>query len=258
MKRILLLASLIGLSAITQAQLASINENFDSFIVSTPSFPQNNWTMNVPVAFQNYMMVINEDGNNKYVQAYAFTQVNVPHYLISPQIISPDGTKTLSFEASKITQSAFMGTIEAGLVSSPTDMASFTSLGPATTLQTTTPQTFTYTVPASSKQYIAFKFVGQNTHASTKLDNVTYGTNLSTNDLKKSSQLIFAVNGNILKFIGKTSVKEIKVYDNTGRILNIGKNEINNFNISNLAAGVYLFETTNDDGSHLKSKFIKK
>lgn len=258
MKRILLLGSIIGFSALSQAQLASINENFDSFVVSTPSFPQNNWTMNVPVAFQNLMMVINEEGNNKFVQAYAFTQVNVPHYLISPQIVAPNGTKTLSFEASKVTQSGFMGTIEVGLVTSPTDMGSFTSFGPATSLQTTTPQTFTYTVPNSSQQYIAFKFVGQNSHASTKLDNVTYGTNLSLSDVKKSSQLAFAVSGNELKFVGKTSVKELNLYDSTGRMVKIEKNGNNVFNISSLASGVYLFETKNEDGSHLKSKFIKK
>ena len=258
MKRILLLASIIGYSTLSQAQLATINENFDSFVSATPSFPQNNWTMNVPVAFQNLMMVINEDGNNKFVQAYAFSQINVPHYLISPQIVAPNGTKTLSFEASKFTQSSFMGTIEVGLVNSPTDMGSFTSLGPATTLQTTIPQIFTYTVPNSTQQYIAFKFVGQNSHASTKLDNVTYGTNLSVNDARKSSQLTFAVSGNEMKFVGKTSVKELNLYDSTGRMVKVDKNGNNIFNISNLASGVYLFETKNEDGSHLKSKFIKK
>jgi hypothetical protein len=259
MKQILLFASFIGLSSLASAQLSSINENFDSFISDTPSFPQNNWTMNVPTAFQNYMMVINEDGSNKFVQAYAFTQVNVPHYLISPQIVAPDGTKTLSFEASKFTQSGFMGTVEAGLVSSPTDMASFTSLGAAVTLQTTTPQTFTYTVPASSQQYIAFKFVGLNNHASTKLDNVIYGSgNLSVNDTKKTDKITFAVKGNNLIFVGKASVREIKVYNIAGRRIQVSQNSNSSFDISELATGIYIFETQNDDGTVLKSKFIKK
>src|SRR5215470_10530328 len=151
MKQALFLTALTGFFS---AQLASINENFDSFTVSTPAFPQNGWTMKAP---SNMMVLINEDGANKFVQGYAFTQVNVPHYLISPQIVAPNGTKSITFEASKFTQSGFMGTIEAGLVSDPNDMATFTSLGPAVTLQTTTPQTFTYNVPASTSQYLAFK-----------------------------------------------------------------------------------------------------
>lgn len=180
MKRTLLLSTLIGFFPFSQAQLASINENFDSFTVITPGFPQNGWTMKAP---NNLMVLINEDGTNKFVQGYASTQTNVPHYLISPQIVAPDGTKTLSFEAAKFTQSGFMGTIEAGLVSNPNDMATFTSLGPAVTLQTTTPQMFTYLVSASLSQYIAFKFVGLDAHASTKLDNISYGTsgNLCSN-----------------------------------------------------------------------------
>lgn len=180
MKRTLFLSALIGFYSFSQAQLASINENFDSFAITTPGFPQNGWMMKAP---NNLMVLINEDGTNKFVQGYASTQTNVPHYLISPQIVAPDGTKTLSFEASKFTQSGFMGTIEAGLVSNPNDMATFTSLGSAVTLQTTASQTFTYLVPASSSQYIAFKFVGLNAHASTRLDNISYGTsaNLCSN-----------------------------------------------------------------------------
>lgn len=259
MKQILLFASFLGFSTFASAQLSTINENFDSFISDTPSFPQNNWTMNVPAGFQNFMVVINEEGSNKFVQGYAFTQSNVPHYLISPQIVAPDGTKTLSFEASKFTQSGFMGTIEAGLVSSPTDMASFTSLGAAVTLQTATPQTFTYTVPASSQQYIAFKFVGLNNHASTKLDNIVYGSgNLSVTDLKNTTKLSFAAKGNSLIFVGKTSVKEIRVYNSASRKVQVNQNGNNSFDISGLPTGIYIFETQNNDGTVLKSKFIKK
>lgn len=252
--------ALIGFFSLSNAQLATINENFDSFVANiTPSFPQNSWTSSTPAGFENYMVVVNEEGTNKFVQGYAFTQVNKPHYLISPQIIAPDGTKTLSFEASKFTQSGFMGTIEAGLVSSPTDMDSFTSLGAAVTLQTTTPQTFTYNVPASTQQYIAFKFVGLNNHASTRLDNITYGiSNLAVNDTRNNSKLGFTVNGDNLVFVGKTGVKEIKVYNTAGRMIKINKNGNNHYNISGLAIGTYMFEALNDNGTILKSKFIKQ
>lgn len=257
MKRTLLLNAIIGFFSFSSAQLSSINENFDSFAITTPGFPQNGWTMNAPSTI---MVLINEDGANKFVQGYAFTQVNVPHYLISPQIVAPDGTKTLSFEASKFTQSGFMGTIEVGLVSDPNDMTNFTSLGSAVTLQTTTPQTFSYNVPASSSQYIAFKFVGLNAHASTKLDNVIYGdgTNLSVNDTKKSLKLQFAISGHELIIAGKINIASIKVYNMTGRIIKINKTGNNSFDISRLANGVYIFETLSDEGTILRSKFIKK
>lgn len=260
MKKILSLMSFVSLCFLSSAQLASINENFDSFAASTPSFPQNGWTMQVPANMENYMVTVSEDGANKYVQGYAFFQANNPFYLISPQIVAPNGTKTLSFDASKVTQSSFTGTIEAGLVSSPTDMASFTSLGTAVTLQTTTPLTITYNVPASTKQYIAFKFVGLVNHASTKLDNIVYGTaNLSVDDnTKNATKLKFVVIGNDLIFIGKNNVMEIKIYDTAGRIMNSGKVENNKVDISQLSTGVYFFQTLTNDKSVLKSKFIKK
>lgn len=259
MKKILSFISMVSLLSTTSAQLASINENFDSFAITTPSFPQNGWTMQVP-SNPDYMVTISEDGANKYVQGYAFFSANTAFYLISPQIVAPNGTKTLSFDASKVTQSAFTGTIEAGLVNSPTDMASFTSLGSAVTLQTTTPLTITYTVPASTKQYIAFKFVGLVNHASTKLDNIAYGTaNLSVNDHSKEvNQLKFTADTNELTFIGKSFVKEIQIYSATGRVVNSGKVDNNVVNISELSTGIYFFQTLNNDGSVLKSKFIKK
>jgi len=259
MKKILSFVSLVSLLSMTSAQLTSINENFDSFTVSTPSFPQNGWTMQVP-SNPDYMVTISEDGANKYVQGYAFFSANTALYLISPQIVAPNGTKTLSFDASKVTQSAFTGTIEAGLVSSPTDMASFTSLGTAVTLQTTTPLTISYNVPASTKQYIAFKFVGLVNHASTRLDNIAYGIgNLSVTDHSKdNNQLKFTADDHHLIFIGKSNVKEVKIYSATGSLVNAGKVENNLVDISKLLSGVYIFQTVNSDGSVLKSKFIKK
>ena len=258
MKQILSLISLVSFYFISSAQLTTINENFNSFAASTPSFPQNGWTMQVP-SNPDYMVTISEDGSNKFVQGYAFFSPNTAFYLITPQIVAPDGTKTLSFDASKVTQSAFTGTIEAGLVSSPTDMASFTSLGSAITLQTTTPQTFTYNVPASSKQYIAFKFVGLVSHASTKLDNVVYTSNLSVNDpLKDASKLKFVTDHQNLTFIGKTNVNQIKIYNSAGRTVIVNKTKSNSVDISQLSTGIYFFETQNNDGSTLKSKFIKK
>lgn len=256
MKRSLFFTALLGISTAVSGQLSVINENFDSFTASFPSFPQNGWAMSAPSTM---MMIIAEEGINKYVQSYASSQVNVPHYLISPQIVAPDGTKTLSFEASKVVQSSFMGTVEAGLVTSPTDMASFTSLGAAVTLQTTTPQTLTYTVPASSQQYIAFKFIGLNSHASTRLDNVVYGTgNLSVNDSHQTSGISHYVDSQQLIFKGKLNITKVKIYDTAGRLFQASNSSKNTYNISLLKAGIYFFEAISEDGRILKSKFVKK
>ena len=112
MKKILSVGlMLLGLAQIN-AQVATINENFDSF----NKIPQNGWTGILPAS---------NDPNNtppgpllmvagspdKAVQAYFSGNTNSDIILVSPQIVAPTGDSSVSFQAAKSTGSAAAGTI---------------------------------------------------------------------------------------------------------------------------------------------------
>ena len=155
-----------------KAQLATINETFNSFTTGTSALPQNGWNK----VSAGPLLYIDGAGGENYVQAYALFSPNVANYLITPQIVAPDGSKTITFTAAQSAGSAGQGTVEVGLVDGTTaaDMANFTSLGTAVALTSTTENTYAFSVPASTKQYIAFKFVGSVNHTALHIDNVKY------------------------------------------------------------------------------------
>ncbi len=168
--KLFLAVTLFAINA--KAQLATINENFNSFTTGTSALPQKDWNK----VSAGPLLYIDGTGGENYAQAYALFSPNVANYLITPQIVAPDGTKTITFTAAQSAGSAGQGTIEVGLVDGITsaDMASFTSLGTAITLTSTTENTYSFSVPASTKQYIAFKFIGSVSHTALHVDNVKY------------------------------------------------------------------------------------
>lgn len=260
MKLKLLLATLMFTAFTASAQLPTINENFDSFNTGIGNpLPQNGWT-SVATGQRLYPDAAN---GNKYLQGYTFFSPNIPFYAITPQITVPDGTKSLSFSVALTTGSGGAGSIQAGLVSSNSDMSSFTALGSTVDITSTTPQTLTYTVPASAQQYIAFKFIGNANHAAILIDNVVYNTSssLGVRDNNKSTgEIKFAVNADqtALEFITKKDPKNIQIYSATGQKAAEGKLKGQKFDISSLHSGVYYMVIETAEGSVVKSKFIKK
>jgi hypothetical protein len=111
--------------------------------------------------------VDNSNAADKHIQYYSFFTTNTPGYAIAPQIVAPDGTQTLTFKSSLTAGSSAgsTGTIEVGFVDGVTtaDMASFTKIGNTITLTSTDTQ-YSVPIPASNKQYIAFKIVGSLNH----------------------------------------------------------------------------------------------
>jgi len=257
-----LLFIIMGFFSLNNAQLATVTENFDSFS-QIFAFPQNGWTtatanvyaIRIGVMSNNVNRFVTSNGTNTLDSQV----VNIPQYLISPQIIKPDGSKYVSFDVYLTAQSTGGTSVEAGLLTNPSDLSTFTSLGAPYSVQSTTSVTLTYNVPNSNQQYIAFKFITGTLNTQTVFDNVNYGANLSVNENGKGvTKLQFAVNSYHLIFTGKKNVKEIKIYNAAGRNVYSGKAENNMVDISQLSTGIYFFETQNNDGSTLKSKFVKK
>jgi len=252
---------LIGFFSLAKAQLTTINEDFNSFS-QIGGFPQNNWEIATSNIYAIRIGIMSS--GNRYVSVNGTDTngsqaVNNPQYLFSPQIVAPDGTKSLSFDVYLTAQSTGATSIEIGLVSNPSDLSTYTSLGAPYLVQMMTPITLTYNIPNSSQQYIVFKFLTTVLNSQTVLDNVVYGnSNLSVNDTKNNSSLNFIVHENTLFFRGKNNVEEIEIYDVSGKVIDIGKIENNEKDISKLSSGIFFFQTRNSNGSVIKSKFIKR
>ncbi len=255
MKKYLFAAIIVaGLQA--NAQLSEINENFNSFTTGTTSLPQNGWNK---VTTGPFVYVDGANGEN-YVQNYSFMFPNVASYVVSPQIVTPNGATKISFSAAQTTGSAGPGTIEVGLVNSTTDMSGFVSLAAPIQLTSTTKNTYTFDVPTSSNQYIVFKFVGTVPHAALLVDNVMYGQNLAVSEINKDD-LRFAVNSSNTSLVfltQKYNISSVEIYSSNGQKVAEGKVTNNSFDISKLQTGVYFLNIKNVDGQSLKSKFLKK
>ncbi|KFF14688.1 hypothetical protein IW15_04455 [Chryseobacterium soli] len=266
MKLKLLLGTLMLTAITANAQVATINENFDNFTLGNTTFPQNNWSAVVAtniLPFPPAPMMIVAGTTDKFIQSYAGNSGTSPSYLIAPQIVAPSGDKSVSFIAALAATSPGTGTIQVGLASNPADMSTFVAVGNAISLTTTTYQNYSISVPASTSSYLVFKFTPTAAHTAIQLDNVVYNTttSLAVTDVAKSKEDIkFVVNtdNTALQFVTRKDPKNIQIYSAAGQKTAEGKLNGQKFDISGLQAGVYylLIETAED--SLIKSKFIKK
>lgn len=272
MKLGLLFGSLMFATVSANAQVATINENFNNFTAGNTTFPQGGWSAVVasatstppPVSPRMIVAADANDSNNKMVQSYAGNNGSAPSYLITPQIVAPAGNKTLSFQTTLVSPSPGPGTIQIGMASSQTDMSTFVAVGNPITLSTVgTVQNISVNIPASALQYIVFRFTPSTSHVAVQIDNVVYNTasSLAVSDPVNSKGAVqFAVNADhtALEFIAKKDPKNIQVYSAEGRKVAAGKLSGRSFDIANLQTGVYYILIETAEGTLIKSKFIKK
>ncbi len=272
MKLGLLFGSLMLAAVSANAQVATINENFNTFTAGNTTFPQGGWSAVVasatpvppPVSPRMIVAADANDPNNKMVQSYAGNNGGAPSYLITPQIVAPAGDKTLSFQAMLVSPSPGPGTIQIGMASSQMDMSTFVAVGNPVTLSTVDAvQNISVNIPSSALPYIVFRFTPSASHVAVQIDNVVYNTasSLAVSDQVKSKEAVqFAVNaGNTaLEFIAKKDPKNIQVYSAGGRKVAAGTLSGRSFDISALQTGVYYILIETAEGSTIKSKFIKK
>ena len=272
MKLGLLFGSLMLAAVSANAQVATINENFNNFTAGNTTFPQGGWSAVVasatptppPVSPRMIVAADANDSNNKMVQSYAGNNGSAPSYLITPQIVAPAGDKTLSFQTTLVSPSPGPGTIQIGMASSQTDMSTFVAVGNPIMLSTVgTVQNISVNIPASALQYIVFRFTPSTSHVAVQIDNVVYNTasSLSVSDPVNSKGAVqFAVNADhtALEFIAKKDPKNIQVYSAGGRKVAAGKLSGRSFDIANFQTGVYYILIETAEGTLIKSKFIKK
>lgn len=249
-------------AVVANAQVSTINENFQNFTAGNTTFPQNGWSAIIaanPLPFPPAPMMIVTNTTDKLVQAYSGNNTTAPSYLITPQIETPAGNKILTFDTSKAVGSGGNGSLEVGLASNPTDMTTFVSLK-TVALSSETVQNISLAVPSSTSTYIVFKFIPTAAHTALQIDNVTYDSNLAVADNAFSSSLKFAVtaDNNALRFASNTAFTNAKIYSAAGQVAAEGKIINSTFDISRLGTGVYFIVAENSNGQSVKSKFIKK
>ncbi|KFF26276.1 T9SS-dependent choice-of-anchor J family protein [Chryseobacterium vrystaatense] len=272
MKLKLLLATLMFTAFTANAQVATLNENFNNFTLGNTTFPQGGWSSVVapitgtfpPVPPRMIVAALDTDNSQRFIQSYAGNNATAPSYLISPQIEAPAGNKTLTFKTTLVSPSPGPGTIQIGVSTSTTDMSTFVPVGNPITVSTIgVVQNISVNIPASTGSYLVFKFTPTATHVAIQVDDVVYNTStsLGVNDTSKTKEnLKFAINADntALEFITRTEPKNIEVYSASGQKVAEGKLKGQKFDISGLHTGAYYLLVETAEGSTVKSKFIKK
>ena len=260
--KLLLAASLFAV--IANAQLTTINENFNNFTAGNATFPQNGWSAILPTSPfppSPMMLVVAADTSNKVIQAYPGSSSNQPLYLITPQIVTPAGDKAISFDAGLVASSPGTATIQIGVATNPADMTTFTAVGNPVQITSFTASNVKINVSASTGNYLVIRVIPTAAHTAVQIDNVKYDTNLAVNESAfNTNNVKFAVSqdNNSLRFDSATALSGAKIYSAAGQIVREGKIINNTFDITRLKTGVYFIAIEDTNGQTVKSKFIKK
>lgn len=268
MKLQLLLGALMFTALTANAQVSNINENFNNFTAGNTTFPQFGWSAIVAPITGEFppvppRMIVAGD-SNRFVQSYAGNNATGSSYLITPQIETPTGNKTLTFDTTLVSPSPGPGSIQIGVASNPADMSTFVPVGsPINVSVIGTVKNISVNIPASTGSYIVFKFTPTATHVAIQIDNVVYNTtaSLGVSDNNKSTENFrFALNSDqsAIEFIAKKDPKNIHIYSAAGQKAAEGKLNGQRFDISTLQTGVYYMNIETAEGKFIQSKFIKK
>ena len=251
-------------SLVVNAQLTSINENFNNFTAGNATFPQNGWSAILPTSPfppSPMMLVVVADATNKALQAYPGSSSNQPLYLITPQIVAPAGDQSISFDAGLVASSPGTATVQIGVASNPADMTTFTAVGSPIQITSTTSQNIKVKIPASSGTYLVIRSTPSAAHTALQIDNVMYDNNLAVAENAFNSnevKVAVSADNNTLKVISKNKLSSARIYSASGQIAAEGTITNNTFDISRLKTGVYFIVIANSNGQSVKSKFIKR
>lgn len=243
----------IAAVAFMNAQVASIDENFESFPTPTTSprvygnLPYGGWKSD-NVYPKNY---ISKENNNTKIVSYSMMSANVPIHIITPELISTKGN--LKFDGSIAGMGS--GVLQIG-VSDTGEFDSFTMVQELTLGKAMA----TNEVNISNEaKYIVFKFIPHSAHTAFTLDNVVFQPeSMATTDFQLKSEPVFAVDNVSKRLVfANNNVKNVKIYNSLGAL--VIDTKVNGYvNISTLNSGVYFVVSESKSGEIKKSKFIKK
>lgn len=229
--------------------VATLDENFNDFTVAGEDespiiVAENCWSTSStgPIVYTD----VNDDATNTFVTFYANNSADTAGYLVSPELIAIDGTRTLSFDASALPSiPGTVTTVQIGTLATATDFANFHAIGEATTL-VNTGNTFTnVAIPTTTDKFIAFKFTSSFAHGAGTIDNIKYDTTVSREDFNKTSFSVYpnpTADKNVTISHNIDAKGTVSVYTLTGAL--VSNSELStgsqNLNLSSLSAGMYI------------------
>lgn len=254
MSKYLLFCSVLG--TWLNAQVGSIDENFNNFPVDQFSsmgggygeLPYGGWSSDKK--HPNAFITEHSTTKNRYLKAYTLFDAQSPIYFFTPELLSVEGK--LSFYAG-----TSGGSLEVGVVADINDLTGFQSvksfeLGGSLSK-------FEVDIPSSSTaKFIAFKYQTNGVHKVFGLDNVVFEPkNLSVQDAL-SADVKMALNPeNQRVYFQGDKLRKVEVFDGKGGLVKMEKVRDNSVDVSSLAKGVYFIVMETEEGTVLKSKFIK-
>lgn len=266
MKKILLSASALLFAFAVQAQceaVTTLNEDFSDFTMATSNaFPQNCWTTLGSGAQGPWLYTAeNTEEDNQYAVYYThFAGANVSGYFVSPELSTIDGNHQLTFDVFKLAQNGEVPegiiTVQAGTLSDPADVTTFTPAGALITIQGAEAQQSPIIVIEASEtqKYIAFKFTANSTFNAAGLDNVVWQE--VTAGLNNSTLNTFSLypnpttSGNITIAYNSTEKGNVAVYALTGaKVFEAElKSTTQQVDLTSLSSGVYVVTVQNSTG----------
>jgi hypothetical protein len=213
----------------------SFKEDFSSFSSTNNFQSENGWSYikNTEDLVSN-AFIKSEANKHLYIAGEAPSYSSSYSYLVSPEIITPQMSKALSFSAKHISELAF---IRVGLSSSPTNMSDFKEFGVIRLNRVNT--NYKLNVPASViGKYVVFKIEIDNTMDVVEIDDIVYGSNINSsksgNNITEGNPLKMTLeqyNNHIVSFyapVGLSRAKYVKIYTR--------------YSVGNLPAGSVIYE----------------
>lgn len=258
MKKTLLSLLIAGLGAFTYAQcdpVTGINEDFND--IEGQALPEC-WSQSHP-----YPNIYLDGEDDKYINVYSFFSGGTTLTFITPELVNEAGEYTLSFDAGPVSGSApGTTTLVIGTVDSPDNLDSFASLGTSITLTSSIDTySYNYTLNGSEGKYIAFRVTHEANHQVAAFDNIIWQSSLNTIDTATKVKVSAYPNPviNELNLQAETSIKDVKIFDISGKLLSNVRpeNTSSKINFSSFSKGVYIVSVTTANGTE-NFKIVKK
>ncbi|MFL9842803.1 T9SS type A sorting domain-containing protein [Flavobacterium rhizosphaerae] len=240
--------------------METLDENFDSF--ESDDLPQNCWSGFSEGPFINFDNA--DESTDRYLSFYSFTFVDTPAYFVTPELSTINGNYSLTFDAGLQAASApGIATIQPGTLTNPANAATFTPVGDAVTVSTSTVTSYSVPFPQSTNAYVAFKISASGQHVAAILDNVKWQTTAGSNDVNKALSFSIYPNPsddkNITVSYNSGQNATVNIYSITGARVFTAQMQSNMqaINLSSLNAGIYIVTLTTGNATATQKLIVK-
>ncbi len=235
----------------------ALNQNFNAFT----AFPDSCWTASDPSP----NFDLDDLNGDNYISFYSYNDASKSYYIATPELTNIDGTRQLLFDARVVIGSI---KVQVGTIENAGDFSTFVAHGTDHTIVGNTLSTYkSIAIPATANhKHIALKFNAAAAHQAIAVDNIVWRvfeeeppTSVSNIDANAVQLYPNPVNGGVLNIANNSIIKEVVVYDVTGKkVLTTQPNATNTtLNVADLNNGIYMVRVQTQNGVSSTAKFVK-